>query len=432
MYLLKVMQKSQRNNITVLFFAIILVLAVPCRAQGPDAAFMAGSASLRSGDLRGAVDRFTQAIARNNADERLFIYRGRAYLRLKEYENALRDFNEANEIVPGIADIWLARAYALAGDGDQALSFLTSHLASNYRLPEDSIKKDPAFDNLQNSLGWSALWEKEWYNDQERAGGEVAYYIRKGIPDKAITVLDAEILKTPGEAGLLTMRGEVYYTTGNYAAAISDYSAAIELYKKGGTGYVPKEGLDKGQAEFAEGGLYALRGQAYLKATRYKDALNDLNRVVRENPAFFPAYLARAEANAGLKSYDASVRDVLTYLQYFNQDQHAIYLCGEYYYLAEDYINALKYFNRNLKEDPNSSLYYKSRGKAYLKAATYRYAISDLSMSLDLNPDDAETWMYFGLAKILSGDRENGCSDLEKARQLGSTEVVRVIVENCR
>ena len=74
----------------------------------------------------------------------------------------------------------------------------------------------------------------------------------------------------------------------------------------------------------------------------------------------------------------------------------ALYQCGEYYFEAEDYINALKCFNRNLKEDPNNGLYYKARGKTYLKTATYRYAISDLSMSLDLRPDDAETWMYHG------------------------------------
>ncbi len=105
--------------------------------------------------------------------------------------------------------------------------------------------------------------------------------------------------------------------------------------------------------------------------------------------------------------------------------------CGEYYYDGGDYMNALKYFNINLKEDPVNSQYFKARGKTYLKTATYKYAMSDLSMSLDLNPDDAETWMYLGLAKIQSGDKTNGCSDLQKAQQLGNTEVLKYIVDNC-
>ncbi len=102
--------------------------------------------------------------------------------------------------------------------------------------------------------------------------------------------------------------------------------------------------------------LQALRGKAYLKAGRYKDAVNDLTRELRDNPVSFPAYLLRAEANAGMKSYDAAIKDVQTYLKYFDDDLQAVYQCGEYHYLAGDYINALKYFNRNLKEDPSSSL----------------------------------------------------------------------------
>jgi Flp pilus assembly protein TadD len=84
-----------------------------------------------------------------------------------------------------------------------------------------------------------------------------------------------------------------------------------------------------------------------------------------------------------------------------------------------------------MKEDPNNANYYKARGKTYLKTATYRYAISDLSMSLDLNPSDAEAWMYHGVALIKSGNKSDGCSSLHKAQNLGSTEALKYIVENC-
>jgi tetratricopeptide (TPR) repeat protein len=431
--MLKVMLERLPNRVVVVFFILALSFSGTARAQAPDASFMAGCAYFKNGELQKALERFTLAIARNNADERLFIMRGQVSLLLKDYESAIGDFNEANDILPGVSDIWLSRAYALAGDQDKALAFLKSHLASSYRLPEDSIKKDPAFDRLLTSQGWYSLWEKEWYNDEDLAVAEVAYYQRKGFPDKAMELLDAGIRKSPNSAGLLTLRGEVNFTTGNYAAAIADYSGAIELYKTGqGGGYLPLEGLKSGKSGLAGGGGYSLRGMAYLKAERYKDAISDFTRVLKDNPGYFPGFLYRAEAYAGMKSYDEAIRDVQTYLQYFDRDLQAVYQCGEYYFMAEDYIHALKYFNRNLKEDPNNSTYYKARGKAYLKSGTYRYAISDLSMSLDLNPDDSETWMYIGLAKVLSGDKENGCSDLEKARQMGNTEVLKYIIENCK
>jgi tetratricopeptide (TPR) repeat protein len=431
--MLKDMLERRPNSVIIVCFLIALAFSNVTRAQAPDASYMAGYASFINGNLPQALEHFTLAIARNNSDDQLFVYRGRVSLQLRDYENAIRDFSEANEIVPGVSDIWLARTYALSGNQDKALSFLKSHLTSVYRLPEDSIKKDPAFDALQTSQGWFSLWDKDWYSDEEKAGVEVAYNLRKGHPEKAISLLDAEIGKSPSSAELLTLRGEVNFTSGNNASAIADYTTALELSKNSEKGkYLPLEGLLAGSGRMGEGGRYALRGEAYLKASRFKDAVNDFTRALKENPAFFTGYLLRAQAYTGLKSNDAAIRDVQTYLKYFDNNQQAIFQCGEYYFQAEDYMNALKCFNKNLKEDPNNGLYYKARGKTYLKTDTYRYAVYDLSMSLDLNPGDAETWMYLGLAKIQSGDKENGCSDLDKARQMGNTEVLKYIVDNCR
>jgi tetratricopeptide (TPR) repeat protein len=414
------------KGIVLLYLIVALLFQQGLQAQTPDAGFLAGCAYYKTGDLNRALESFNTAISRNNSDERYFIYRGRVFMQVKDYEHALKDFTEANDIVPGIADLWLAKANALSGDAGKALSFLKSHLASVFRLPEDSIKRDKAFESIHDSPGWYSLWEQEWYNDEEKAGMEVAYYLRKGTPDMALSYLNDEMTKlTPG-AGLLELRAKVYLKQGNYAAAISDYTSALNMEKKGG---LSQQSDMSGKVP--EGSIYYNRALANLGAERYKDAVSDFSRALKEFPENFNGYLLRAQAYAGLQSYDMARKDVLFYLSFFSQDQPAIFQCGEYFYDEGDYMNALKYFNLNLKDDQVNSKYFKARGKTYLKTATYRYAISDLSMSLDLNADDAEAWMYLGLAKIQSGDKENGCSDLHKAQQLGNTEVLKDIVENC-
>ena len=411
------------NSIFFVIIALALFIPVEVMPQTPDAGMLAGCADYRNGNLDRALENFSNAISRNNADERLFIYRGRVYLQLKDYEHAIRDFTEANDIIPGIADLWLAKSSAEKGDPSQAFAFLKSHLASEFRIPEDSIKKDPAFEKLHTSKEWLDLWQKEWYTGAEKAEIEVRYYQKKNSPDQAISYLDEQITSNPADAGLFALRGKVNLTNGNYPAAIADYSMALNMAKKGQA---------SNHAEDPENSLYYNRGLAYLGAERYKDAVTDFNKTLREFPENFNGYLVRAKAYAGLKSYDLAVKDLLFYLNFFGQDQEAVYKCGEYYYLGGDFMNALKYFNINLKEDPANGEYFKARGKTYLKTATYKYAISDLSMSLDLNPNDAETWMYLGVAKMQTGDRENACSDFQKAQQLGNSEVVKYIVENCK
>jgi tetratricopeptide (TPR) repeat protein len=418
------MQAKSPNRIILVLLAFALVFSQGAKSQTPDAGLLAGCAFYRSGNYTKALESFTVAISRNNADERLFLYRGRVLLELKDYENAIKDFSEANEIIPGIGDIWLAKANALAGNADQALAFLKSHLSSDFRMPEDSIKKDRAFEGLHASQGWYALWEKDWYNDQEKAGKEAAYYLKKGQPDKAISYLDEQITGPQSGPGLFALRGKVYLKQGNYAAAIADYTSALNMGKKAGQSQ-PLPTLNPEESS------YYNRALAYSGAGRFKDALADFNRALREFPENFDGYLQRAAVYAGMENYEAARKDVLFYLNYFKDDQKAIFLCGEYYYDGGDFMNALKYFNINLKEDPVNALYFKARGKTYLKTATYKYAMSDLSMSLDLNPDDSETWMYLGLAKIQSGDKANGCSDLHKAQQMGNTEVLKYIVDNC-
>jgi tetratricopeptide (TPR) repeat protein len=413
----KDMQNRIQNNVTICAIGltiILLTVGLPlASSQTPDAQYMAGCASYLKGDFTGAANNFSLAIMHNNSSDQLFIKRGASLFNGNDVEGAIIDFEEANLINPDVGDLWLARSYALLNDNNKAILFLKKHLNSVFRLPEDSVKKDPAFDKLQVTPEWDLLWQQNWYTPEERVMAEADYYAGRQLYEQAISLLDKEVMQSPENPYLVLSRGKVNVKQGNYAAAIADFSNALNMDK-----HIPLG--------------YSQRGLAYLKAGRFKDAVTDFNRALKEDPGNFKLYTQRAEAYAGEQAWQPAIKDMLLYIKYFDNDLWALYQCGEYYFESEDYISALKCFNRNLKEDPNNGLYYKARGKTYFKTATYHYAISDLSMSLDLLPDDAETWMYMGIARIKSGDQENGCSSLAKAQKMGNTEVLKYIVDYCK
>lgn len=426
MYMLKDMPEKLRNKAALSLLIFLMGWSV-ATAQTPDASYLAGMAGLEKRNLADAGEKLTWAISRNNADDRLYLARGEVYMLMKDYERAAADFWEANHILHGVANIWLARLYAIQGNSGKAAEMLQEHLQSPFRLPEDSIRRDPSFDGIQDSPEWFSLWEKDWYSSEEKIMAEAAYFLRKSQPEKALSLVNEALQSTSSAAGLFNQRGRIYLATGNFAAAIADFTSALNLGKRSGDR--PKEGtvyIDNST------GILGNRGVAFLGAGRYKDAIADFNRVLREEPASFPVYLKRAEAFAAAESWDQAIRDMKYYLDYFPDNQKVIYQCGVYYYESGDYINSLKCLNVNLKEDPANAVFFKARGKTYLKTNTLQYAISDLSMSLDLDPEDGETWMYLGVAKLQAGEKEEACSDFQKALRLGYTAALQYQVDHCR
>jgi tetratricopeptide (TPR) repeat protein len=379
----------------------------------PDEDYMQGSAYLLKGNFQQAVQYLSFAIVRNNAEERLFLKRGAAYMALSDFSNALHDFNESNTLVPGTGDIWLARLYARTGNKDSALQYLDKHLKSSFRLSMDSLHRDPAFSDLKNTDEWDSLWQIEWYSSGEKALAEVNYYADKGLFDDANRLIVSEMGRNPGNTGLITTRGMVSFKQGDFASAIADFSSALDLNK-------------------SDILLYYHRANALLKASRYKDAIADYTKVLKDDPSDFKIYPLRAQSYAGMNNWKSAIDDLLLYLRYFEDDRDKLFQCGYYYYEQGDYIKALRLFNRIIKDDPNHSACYKARGMTYLRTETYQFALSDFAMSLDLNPDDSEAWMFMGIAKIKLGDIANGCSDLQKAQRMGNAEAIGIILEKCQ
>jgi len=62
----------------------------------------------------------------------------------------------------------------------------------------------------------------------------------------------------------------------------------------------------------------------------------------------------------------------------------------------------------------------------------YQGAIEDYDKAIELNPKDAEAYYNRGLAKIGMGQKDSGCLDLSKARELGHSGAYQRIKEYCK
>jgi len=126
------------------------------------------------------------------------------------------------------------------------------------------------------------------------------------------------------------------------------------------------------------------------KCTDSQKAIEYLNEAIRLQPDFANAYGARGNA-------------------YGNQRQYQLSL--------EDYDKAIL-----LK--PDKAAFFNNRGNVYKDLNKYQLAIEDYNEAIRLKPDNAEAYHNRGNAYFIQGNNSLGCSDAQKACELGNCKLL--------
>jgi tetratricopeptide (TPR) repeat protein len=169
-----------------------------------------------------------------------------------------------------------------------------------------------------------------------------------------------------------------------------------------------------------------------LEEGEYQEALLGLNRVINRDPARFTAYLQRAEARSGVGDLEGAREDLDLYVLYFPDDEDAHYRKGMIEFTHGKYLNAIQSFNKALELNSGVAEYYLARGRTYASTGTTRYADRDMSMALDLDPYNGETWFEKGKLSEKLGDVQSACHCYKKALQFGIAEALELINNQCR
>lgn len=101
---------------------------------------------------------------------------------------------------------------------------------------------------------------------------------------------------------------------------------------------------------------------------------------------------------------------------------------GRRYYLMKADVRV---WDKTIELDPNSAFAYFERGKAKHRIEDYKGAIEDYNKVIELTPNFADAYTNRGLAKIKLGQKDSGCLDLSKSRELGYSFEYDLIYEHC-
>ena len=237
----------------------------------------------------------------------MYLSLGECYYHAGKYGEAARFFAVADSIRTNPeAQLYAARAYAMLQQADKSAEWLQKYLSQRDKLSEAELTLDPAFEKIEHSREWKALWNREWYNAAERKAAEAAVLLKRNRYTEALAIIDVEVANRTTTARFYALRAKAYEAMEQYEPAHESAQTAIRM-------------RNNNPEYFADAALLAVR------IKNYDVALDNINRAIRLDPYQLDLYLQRAAILRLNQRYDDARNDINFYFAYLPSDAKALY-----------------------------------------------------------------------------------------------------------
>ena len=240
-------------------------------------------------------------------------------------------------------------------------------------------------------------------------------HLTKGEYDAALSAYSQALQIQPYDADIYYKRGNAYYSLEDYPAAITDYLRAININPN----YIQ---------------AYNKSGNARYYLGDYEGAIADYTHVIKNNPDDAFAYRNRAYVRSYIGDNQGAIED---YTEVIRINPHEVnienlvdnsgYLLGNKPQLNEnvnlgsqnipDNINALSQENEvNL----NNTIDFKQRGNVHYEFGDYQRAIADYTQAIVLNIHDTDAYYQRGNCYFQLGDKQAAIEDYTQVININS------------
>ncbi|PCH34747.1 TPR-like protein [Wolfiporia cocos MD-104 SS10] len=324
-----------------------------------------------------AISLLTEAISIEPAVAELYASRGIAHANLKNYTNALGDFQSAmikdESTITSEILIWISRCRLHLGSHSTALLAVRDALAMDPQNEDGHtlMKRIRELGNHQDVYK-TACSRNQWRTARTAYESCLSVYVEEdgdfpielrcwgitlrvaeGDWDKAMEAIDHLMIRNPKNIQLMVIRSQVLFLTARLSQAFTQISAAAKLdpddkqaqalrVRVKGIIRFKEEGDDhhrQGRSssaldcwnsaleligekeEESNGGLIRalflqLRATTRLQLEQYLEGVKDINTALGLEPASARAYAIRGRLNAGLELYETAVEDFARALEF--------------------------------------------------------------------------------------------------------------------
>jgi tetratricopeptide (TPR) repeat protein len=327
-----------------------------------------------------------------------------------KYSEAINLSKQLNKTNPATANYKLAKIYAFLSFADESVEYLKKYFEFKDPLPYSKIIKENCFEQISKTSEWRNFWQNARYNNYYEKLFESEYLINTGKYDDAKNMLSENF----GSYQYLKyyQLALIDYYKNDYSSSYKQINQTLSIKKN----YIPALIL-KYKLEF--------QLNDFQNALRTKEQLLKIDKY---NSIHLYDY---AEINYKTKEYSKALNYINIFIDCFPQNENALFLKAEILATKEDFKNALIVLNELLNLNTSKTDYFNLRGNIYYSIKTWEFALKDFTMSLDIDPYDAEIWKKTGDCYFNMNFKEKACYAWKRAATLKSTDAGRMFYKEC-
>jgi tetratricopeptide (TPR) repeat protein len=310
---------------------------------------------------------------------------------------------------PGLL-VGLAGAHIALGENDQAMAAFTKAL----ECPQ-----------MPSSMRASCYLNRgEHHFNQKNYAAAVSDFSR------AIEV-------QPFHAWYYLRRGVAHFYLKHYEQALDDFAKTVELGPDDGSNlwWIPRKDVASCPDEKFRTGLLAIfsksvelnpkhagkwmvRGMAYHSFRQYDKAIADYTKAIELDPKSVWFLVERAVAYSRLHQYDKVLADYTKAIELDPKNVPAWNNRGVAYQELHQYDKALADYSKAIELDPKNAMFWHNRAHMYENIGKSDKALADFSQAMVLEPKNAKHWSCRGHAYAGLQQYDKALADLNKAIEL--------------